>query len=178
VALALLEYCFTVGKTTTSYIKTVARDWVKQEIDTFEKASQYIKQLEDCKSAEREFARLVKIKEVPDKYKCLLNKWLFEFGFSQDVLYKAYQTTLEETGQLRWKYMDKVLTTWSKHGVGNSDPNHAKHKQAGEFSAKVQVKSKTNDTSAPSSFDLDELELQIQERQRKRISEKKGIALK
>jgi DnaD/phage-associated family protein len=49
VALMLLEYCFTVEKTTPNYIKTVAKDWFKQGIDSFEKADTHIKQLMETK---------------------------------------------------------------------------------------------------------------------------------
>jgi DnaD/phage-associated family protein len=67
VALALLEYCFTVGKTNASYIKTVAKDWFRQGIDTFEKANSHIKLLQDpqaVKDAKKAEARRSKTKDT------------------------------------------------------------------------------------------------------------------
>jgi DnaD/phage-associated family protein len=121
-----------------------------------------------CRTAEVRLAGLMKVKDIPDNKKPLVQKWLTEFGFSVDVIYDAYQLALEATGTVEYKYMDKVLVTWHKHGIGASDP--AWKKQSDTF----RVHNKKNATDSKQavspqkyvSFDLDRLDREIMEEYR------------
>jgi DnaD/phage-associated family protein len=156
VALTLLEYCFTIGKTSAHYLKNVAKDWYKQNIDSFETATAHAQELKEFRDIENEFTRLLEIKAIPDARKPLFKKWMTDFSFTPEIIYAAYQESLEGTGKLTYNYMDKVLTGWHQNGVGAKNPNKPKI-------TKSTTKSKTQDSASPSSFDLDELDKQIME---------------
>lgn len=47
----LIEYCVDIGKTTHSYMKTVAEDWSKNEITTVGLARKYVKEREEQKAS-------------------------------------------------------------------------------------------------------------------------------
>jgi DnaD/phage-associated family protein len=50
VTLMLIEYCFSVDKTTTRYIKAVAKDWVEQDINSVEAAEAHIRLIKEGKT--------------------------------------------------------------------------------------------------------------------------------
>ena len=154
VAVMLLEYCFSIGKKRTNNIKDTAQSWLELGIDSVESAESHLKQLKEYHSIESELVRLLKIKDIPDKYKPLFQKWLFEFNFPVQIIYDAYQITLEETGKLRYNYLDKILCNWNENGI------RAKKKGSGV------VTKETAPITAPS-FDLDELDKQIMEENKK-----------
>ncbi|MCL2754977.1 MAG: DnaD domain protein [Oscillospiraceae bacterium] len=172
VALVLLEFCFTIGKTHASYIKKVAKDWYELNIITYEQAKEHAALLERYFTQEAEFVRKINnpavCRAVPDKYKPFLNKWLLEFRFDMNVIYDGYQKSLEVTGGLNWKFLDEVMLTWHKFGIGKEDPNK-KSKYAAK--AKPSAKPKTTDSADPSSFDLNKLEQQILQKQHKRTQD-------
>ncbi|MCL1881564.1 MAG: DnaD domain protein [Oscillospiraceae bacterium] len=181
VVLILLEYCASIDKLTPHYIKAACKDWfINRGIDDFEKADQHIRKLKELQMAEAEFVRRTKIKDLPDNKKPLLNKWLFEFGFSLDVVYDAYQICLERTGQLEYKYLDKILANWNKHGIGAPPPESSAGGRGQKFAVDItqnnaganahkSYKNKTLDTAAPASFDLNTLEQKLIERQKRRM---------
>jgi DnaD/phage-associated family protein len=158
VALVMLEYCFTVDKTSPYYIKTTAKDWVGCGIDDFKSAQAYSEHLIECTKVESEFVRRTQIQKLPDSQRAKLNKWSFDYKFSIDVIYDAYQITLEKTGKLEYKYLDKILTTWNKYGIGAEAPEKERYSNTRNFSVQ---KNKAQDTESPATFDLNELERQI-----------------
>jgi DnaD/phage-associated family protein len=118
IALMLMEYCFSIGKSSPSYIKKAAAAWLEQGIDSIESAEAHIKHLKCYHSEENELIRLFEVKDIPEARKPLFKKWLYEFNFSKEIIFDAYQITLEKTGKLEYTYMDRILTSWNKDGVG------------------------------------------------------------
>jgi len=181
VALMLIVYCFSIGKTTTGYIKKLAKRWIEQGVDSHELADERIKRLTEYNSVEGELKRLLEIKAIPDAQKPLFEKWLYEYGFSVEIIYLAYQKTLEKTGKLQYTFMDKVLTGL-KEGVSvltedgkiefASGVKNAKNKPDNNKTIAGVKPAKTRVSDTPS-FNLDELDEQIME-EMKKMSVKKG----
>jgi DnaD/phage-associated family protein len=160
IALMLLEYCASLNKLNTRYIKRTAESWLEQGIDSIEKAEEHLKTLKEYQSAEDKLIRLLKVKDIPDNRKPLLHKWLFELGHSVEKIYEVYQITLENTGKLEYTYMDKILS-----GDNSSKPKHYK---------KSKYERAKGSSGAPS-FDLDELERQIREDYKRGLGLKDGV---
>jgi len=143
----LMEYCFSIEKSAPAYIKKIARIWLEDGVDSIEKADERIRYLKKYDSAERELLELFEVKAIPDARRKLVEKWLFEFKFPVEVVYKAYQVALEKTGKLQYTYMDKVLSDWNINGVDSKKTKYKPLKKA----------------EAVTSFDLDALDRQIME---------------
>jgi DnaD/phage-associated family protein len=118
VTLMLIEYCFSIEKSSPAYIKKTAASWLEQGINSIETAEAHIRQLKDYRSDESELIRLLNVKDIPEGRKPLFRKWLYEFNFTKEIVFEAYQITLEKTGKLEYTYMDKILTGWKENGIG------------------------------------------------------------
>ena len=77
-----------------------------------------------------------------------LVKWLDDYKFTTDMIYEAYQRTLDGAGKLSFPYMDKILQSWSKSGFTVIS-------QVNEYESKRREKTKEDSAS---SFDIDDLD--------------------
>lgn len=148
VTVMLIHYAQEVGKTGTSYIDSVARDWAESGIFTLEAAEQKLQELSRRRLAWGKVASAAGLpKRSPSKKEedaaC---RWVYEWGFSQEMLSAAYESCVDHTGKFSAAYMDKVLANWHGKGFRNPQDLEAAQREAQE----KQAKSK--------SYDIDELE--------------------
>lgn len=149
VAIMLVEYCFAIGKNTPAYIKAMASDWVDNEIVTIEKAEERLRHLKSFNASEYELKRLFEMNSAFTKnQREYLAKWLDDYKFTTDMIYEAYQRTLDGAGKLSFPYMDKILQSWSKSGFTVVS-------QVNEYESKRREKTKEDSAS---SFDIDDLD--------------------
>lgn len=151
VTLMLLQYARDIGRTGTSYIDSVARDWAESGIFTLEAAEEKLKQLTKARLAWGKVTAAAGLsKRSPSKSEeervC---RWVYDWGFSQEMLEEAYGACANNTGKFSAAYMDKVLTGWHELGITNA-AELKKHKQ--ETAAK-----KTAESAGEKSYDIDEL---------------------
>lgn len=145
VALILIEYCCSVGKNTPAYMKTVASDWMERGINSIELAEEQVVLLNEINDAEKRFRKKFDINSTLSKQQReLIQKWIINYSFNDEMIEEAYELTLNGTGKLSFKYMDKILTDWYSKGV--------KSKQALE-----SVEQKRTEDDKPS-FDINEIE--------------------
>ncbi len=146
----LVSHCVSIGKGNLAYIAKVGKTWGEKEIDTIEKADEQIKLLNACISLWKEFASMAGIPNPRPtaSQSAYLQTWSKEFKFGTDMIYLAYEETLDHSGKISFAYMNKVLANW--HGKGLKTPSDVeKDKQS--FREK---KSKKND--ANTSYDMNE----------------------
>ena len=141
----LVSYCVSIGKGNLAYIAKVGKTWGENEIDTIEKADEQIKRLNLCIGVWREFAALAGIPNPRPTatQSAYLNTWSVELKFTVDMIYLAYEETLDRSGKISFAYMNKVLMNWHEKGLKTPDAVE-KDKQA--FREKNQKK-KDTDTS-------------------------------
>lgn len=119
VVLMIVEYCVSRGKGSIHYIEKMAMNWAEREIDTIE-------------SAEREIDYLNRTNTVWSSLRALtgqgnpypttqqqqfLNEWTQQLGFDVDMIYFAYEKTVDKTGKTSFAYMNKILQSWSREGL-------------------------------------------------------------
>lgn len=149
VAIMLVEYCFAINKNTPAYLKATASDWVERDIITIEKAEEQIRRLKSFNAAEYELKKLFEMNVAFSKnQRELVSKWINDYAFSTDMIYEAYQRTLDGAGKLSFQYMDKILQSWRDSGFTVVS-------QVNESEAKRRTKEKE---TTESSFDIDDLD--------------------
>lgn len=118
VIVMLLDYAAKHGKTGKRYLETVAIDWADKGIDTFEKAEEYIKQLEALETAEYQIRSVLGIydRALTQTEKKYIKNWS-ELGISPKLVSLAYDRTVNNTGKLSYSYMNKILVSWHDEGI-------------------------------------------------------------
>lgn len=118
VIIMIISYAASVGKVSMRYIERVALDWSDREIDTYEKAETYIKELEQNDKKTRKIRTMLGIQDhapsaTEKKY---INSWI-EKDISLDLIPLAYDKTIVKSGKLSWAYMNKILLSWQEQGI-------------------------------------------------------------
>lgn len=152
VTVMLLHYAQEIGRTGTSYIDSVARDWAESGIFSLEAAEEKLQQLSRARLAWGKVSAAAGLsKRSPSKSEeeraC---RWVYDWGFSQEMLSEAYEACVDHTGKFSAAYMDKVLTGWHELDIKDREALE-RHKQAA--SEKKEARK-----GPEKSYDLDELE--------------------
>lgn len=159
VIVTIIEYCVSVGKTSTSYIAKIGKDWGEREIDTLEKADEIISELKTVDNIWNEFRLRTGIStprptSAQMKY---LSRWKNEYGFSTDMIYLAYEETANNINKVSFQYMDKILKNWFKEGL-STPSDVAKAKQERLNRTVSQTGTQTKGTSKKqTSYNIDEI---------------------
>ena len=121
VVLMIVEYCVSRGKGHINYIEKMAMRWSEREIDTIE-------------SAEKEIAYLNRTNAVWSSLRSLtgygnpyptsqqqqyLDEWTQKLGFEVEMIYLAYEKTVDQTGKTSFQYMNSILHRWAEEGLRN-----------------------------------------------------------
>lgn len=148
VTVMLLHYAKEVGKTGTSYIDSVARDWAESGVFTVDAAEAKLQDLSQRRLAWSKVSAAAGLpKRSPSKKEEeLASRWVYQWGFSQEMLSAAYESCVDHTGKFSAGYMDKVLAGWQSRGLRNVQELEAERREAKEKHTREK------------SYDIDELE--------------------
>lgn len=147
VAVMLLEYCFSIGKTSMHYIQSLAVAWAEEEIVTIEKAEDKIKELTAVTDIEKKLRREMELSSgFSKKQREYIDAWAFKMNFSAEMIMAAYQITLDSTGKLSFPYMNKILENWYSKGIDTEEKIDEEKLRRAE------------DSKGESSFSIDELD--------------------
>ncbi len=81
-------------------------------------------------------------------------KWRANFGFRYEIVYYAYQITLENRGEYKLPYMDAILTKWHEQKLTNLDAIKAYEK--GYQEDKQRKKTSANAPAKDGSFETED----------------------
>lgn len=119
VILTIVEYSVRNGKTSMSYISKMAKDWGENEINTLEAADEKLRELRSDERLWKKFSGMFSVD--PPKYTAVrfsyLKKWTHEYKQSLELIFYAYEITLEKINAVNFKYTDKMLEAWKKDGL-------------------------------------------------------------
>lgn len=119
VILMAIEYNKAKGKTGFAAISRTGKEWSELEIDSIEGAIEYI---EEHNIVDETWQKLRNMTEITNKnptvkQKRFLTAWTKEYGYNADMIYFAYEESIDHTGKATFEYMDKVLSNWHKSSV-------------------------------------------------------------
>lgn len=99
-------------------VERVAYIWARTGVLTLEEAMRYLKKRSVQKSAAGEISRVLQLKNdtLTETQKKYIYRWL-DMGFRAEEVARGYDRTLVNTGELKWNYLDKILTNWHEKGL-------------------------------------------------------------
>lgn len=159
VVLMILDYAKSVGKANTRYISAVAKNWGDEEIDTVAKAAE---KLDEIAVNDKRWNEICEIAELPKKHPTakqseFVEKWLVEWGFSLEMLSKAFEMAKDNEVKKAFPYVNKILLSWFEKGIKSlSDIVSDEEKYASKQEKKVKSQ-KGRITSEPT-YDIDEID--------------------
>lgn len=136
VIIMLLQYASDIQKCNMSYIQKIAISWADEEINTIDRAEAKIKKLIDKRSASGRVQRLFGLEaHSPTKTESeLADRWINEWGFSDDMLRLAYEKCVDIKQKYIPNYVNRILTSW--HEKGLKTPDEVYKESASERTAK------------------------------------------
>lgn len=157
VTVMLLHYAQEVGKTSTAYIDSVARDWAESGVFSLESAEAKLEDLSERRLAWNKVAAAAGLpKRSPTKKEeQAALRWVQEWGFTEEMLAAAYERCADNTGKFSAAYMDRVLESWHSAGVRSTEELAA---YEGKKKAQPKADPKSRQKPAEKSYDIDELE--------------------
>ncbi len=113
----LLGDCAQRGRLTAREVEKQAYRWYDLGLDNYEAAAAYLARQ---KERQTRGARVLSILGIHDRLpgeseQKYIDRWE-EMGVSDELLRKAYDTTLLGAGRLSWPYLHKVLCSWKQQG--------------------------------------------------------------
>lgn len=119
VILMAVEYAVSQQKTGFSSIAKIGKYWSEQGIDTLEGAMEYIEEHNVVNETWNKLRALTDItnRTPTSKQRGYLVAWVKEYGYSADIIYYAYEESIDRTGKMSMPYMDKIIRNWYERGV-------------------------------------------------------------
>ena len=106
------------GKLTVTRLVNEAIKLVEHEIDTPEALCAYIEQKRMTTEANIRMRRILGIngRAITNSERVYFEKWINEFGFSDQIIAHAYDIMFSNINKYHPKYMDHILTRWQDSG--------------------------------------------------------------
>ena len=119
VILMALEYSVSHQKTGFSSIAKLGKHWSEQGIDTLDAAMEYIEEHNIVNETWNKLRSLTDItnRTPTSKQRDYLVAWVKEYGYDENIIYYAYEESIDRTGKMSMPYMDKIIRNWYEKGV-------------------------------------------------------------
>ena len=119
VILMAVEYAVSQQKTGFSSIAKIGKLWSEQGIDTLEGAMEYIEEHNSVNEVWNKLRSLTDIsnRTPTSKQRGYLVAWVKEYGYDENIIYYAYEESVDRTGKMSMPYMDKIIRNWYERGV-------------------------------------------------------------
>lgn len=148
VIIMLIHYVKNVGKTSTSYIDSVARDWSESQIFSLEAAEDKLKELNSKRQAWKRIETLIGVfhRSPSKREEEAADRWLNQWHIQDELLSEAYERCVDQTGKFSIPYINKILEKWYKSGIKTLSDIQTLEKRKAQPAKKEK------------SYDLDELD--------------------
>ena len=119
VILVLVEGCVAKGKKSMRYIEKEAQRWSAAGVDSVKAARAQIKKREEFLSYANQVRAALGIgdRRLSARELEYMNKWQNELGMSVQMVQRAYEITVNQTGKLTFAYLNKILESWHGEGI-------------------------------------------------------------
>lgn len=116
----LFTYCASLDKRNIRYVEKVAIEWTEKGIDSVDKADEHIKFFNvDYKEIMGCFG--IRNRLPIDNEQEYMNRWLSVYKMPIEIIKEACSKTILQTGQVSFKYADRVISKWFEKGVKTID---------------------------------------------------------
>lgn len=131
VIVMLISYCTSRGIKTMRGMEKVAIEWADHDVTSLERAEEYIESAQQKKELEYAVMKLMGIssRSLTAKEKGYIAAWGQDMGFSLDVIAKAYEITINNTGKISFPYTNSILKSWHEKGYRTVRDVEAKDKK-------------------------------------------------
>ena len=132
--LLIIQYAVAHNKANIRFIESTAVDWVKKGIDDIESAEEELKRMAMSEQAWGIVSSAFGLeKRKPSQKETELSYlWLNVWGFSKDMLERAYEECVNAKSKFSFAYTAKILENWYKKGYKNPLDIEEKKPQAEE----------------------------------------------
>lgn len=146
----LFAYCKDNGKKSLRYIEKTAIGLYDDGIDTIQELNEHIKRLERHDEIVSKIKNLIGAasRQLTAREKKFVEQWIGAWRFDIDVITRAYEVTVDNIGEIKLPYMNRVLENWYNSGLTTLE--------AVEESLEVYKKSKAEAEKTESGFETDE----------------------
>lgn len=112
----LIEYCVSKGKRSINYIRSVALKWAAQGISTVTAAKK------DTNLYHKDYYTILNAFGIKGRGPAhaeveLMSRWIYDYGFSTEVILEACRRTINRTHTPNFQYTDKILEGWKEFGI-------------------------------------------------------------
>lgn len=155
VIVMLCSYAKTIGKQgAIAYIVQMGKSWAEEGITDFDSASRKIARMENAQNIWSEFKNLTGIEnpKPTSKQAEFLEIWINDYSYNIDMIYHAYEKTVEKKGKISFSYMNGVLRSWHESGYKTIDEIE---RAAEEFANGIQKTKPTAEKEKKPSYDID-----------------------
>lgn len=156
VIILLFTYAESIHKLNMRYIEKIAVNWCNNGINTIELAEQFLKEEEDKKALYSRIKKILQIsgRELTDPERKYITSWSIEFQMPDELIKKAYEMTVLNTGKVSFAYMNSILKNWFKKGIKT-----VQEAEEDNLSHKGKTKSSFNNfQKEQENYDFDQLE--------------------
>lgn len=147
VTLMMVEYCFSINKSSPANMRNLALEWADKEINTLERAEQEIRYLKNSHSAQFQIKSMFEIdRALSQKERNFIDVWVNHWNMPYELINLAYQYNVDSKGKYSFPYMNKILESWHEKG----------------YTDKAQVEQEREnyrqENTNESSFDIDDID--------------------
>ena len=144
---AIAEYCGKIEKRSVKYAEKIALSMLDMGIDNAEALQLKLEEFEKVAANEGRVRNLfgMKARAFTSKEKKFIEAWFGKYGYNIDIVTRAYEITVNATGEASLPYANAILERWDSEGLRNIEE------------IDLSIEKKKNETKGESgSFDTDD----------------------
>ena len=151
--LALIGYYVCRREKPLRYLEKVAYSFIDEGVDTPDALEDRLRYLERYDGYEGMVRRLFGLggRTLIQKERAMIAAWLDEYKYGEDIVSKAYELTVNNTGKASLSYANTILKNWHDEGVKSIGDIAKKN-----TSAKSLPKTTKQGTATARSFNVDD----------------------
>ena len=152
-----IEYSVSQKKDGMRQIANLAKRWCEMGVDTIEGVNRYIEEHTVVDEAWEQLRSMTEItnRHPTEKQRRFLTSWTKELAYTPEMIFYAYEESIDRTGKMNMKYMDSVIRSWASAGV-RTPADIRKYEQDWQNSKKsAKEKSTSAKKETEASYDID-----------------------
>jgi len=146
--LAVSEYCGRKGKRSAKYAEKLAISMNDSGIDNTEALKIKFSEMDALEENESKVRALfgMKARALTAKEKKFIEAWFGKFGYNIDIVSRAYEITVNATGEASVPYTNAILERWNAEGLRSIE----------EIDASIEIRKNEAKNEGAGSFDTDD----------------------